>query len=144
MRHSGGLLSISKRAKEQLCIFSFRAGTVVKMIVRGGDHCRTWLDGLAGLLSFHLVGATTCRVVTCCHMCVLVHCRGRLAELQQQERELLEVRSIPLRTYLMQHVIPTLTEGLIEVCKLKPEDPVDYLAEWLFKNNPVEEDHFES
>jgi len=66
----------------------------------------------------------------------------RLAELQQQERELLEVRSIPLRTYLMQHVIPTLTEGLIEVCKQRPEDPVDYLAEWLFKNNPVEDDHF--
>jgi len=67
----------------------------------------------------------------------------RLAELQQQERELLEVRSIPLRNYLMQHVIPTLTEGLIEVCKLKPDDPVDHLAEWLFKNNPVEDDHFQ-
>ena len=72
------------------------------------------------------------------------HDARRMAELQQQERELLEVRAIPLRNYLMQNVIPTLTEGLIEVCKLKPEDPVDYLAEWLFKNNPVEEDHFES
>jgi len=67
----------------------------------------------------------------------------RLAELQQKERELLEVRSIPLRNYLMQNVIPTLTEGLIEVCKLKPEDPVDYLAEWLFKNNPIEEELFD-
>ena len=72
------------------------------------------------------------------------HEARRSAEVQQQEQELLEVRSIPLRNYLMQNVIPTLTEGLIEVCKLKPEDPVDYLAEWLFKNNPVEEDHFES
>lgn len=71
------------------------------------------------------------------------HEARRLAELQQQERELLEVRSIPLRNYLMQHVIPTLTEGLIEVVKLKPEDPIDHLAEWLFKNNPVEDDHFE-
>ena len=71
------------------------------------------------------------------------HDARRLAELQQQERELLEVRSIPLRNYLMQNVIPTLTEGLIEVCKLKPEDPVDYLAEWLFKKNPVEEDFLE-
>ena len=59
---------------------------------------------------------------------------------EQQEQEMLEVRSIPLRNYLMQNVIPTLTEGLIEVCKLKPEDPVDYLADYLFKNNPVEED----
>jgi len=69
---------------------------------------------------------------------------NRLAELRQKERELLEVRSIPLRNYLMQNVIPTLTEGLIEVCKLKPEDPVDYLAEWLFKNNPVEEELFDN
>ena len=65
----------------------------------------------------------------------------RSAEVQQQESELLEVRSIPLRNYLMQNVIPTLTEGLIEVCKLKPEDPVDYLAEYLFKNNPVEDEN---
>jgi len=71
------------------------------------------------------------------------HEARRAAEVQQQEQELLEVRSIPLRNYLMQNVIPTLTEGLIEVCKLKPEDPVDYLAEYLFQNNPVEDEHFE-
>ena len=55
-------------------------------------------------------------------------------------RELLEVRSLPLRNYLLQNVIPTLTEGLIEVCKVKPDDPIDHLAEWLFQNNPVEEE----
>jgi len=71
------------------------------------------------------------------------HESRRAAEVQQQEQELLEVRSIPLRNYLMQNVIPTLTEGLIEVCKLKPEDPVDYLAEYLFRNNPVEDEQFE-
>jgi len=71
------------------------------------------------------------------------HESRRAAEVQQQEHELLEVRSMPLRNYLMQNVIPTLTEGLIEVCKLKPEDPVDYLAEYLFKNNPVEDEQFE-
>jgi len=70
------------------------------------------------------------------------HESRRAAEVQQQEQELLEVRSIPLRNYLMQNVIPTLTEGLIEVCKLKPEDPVDYLADYLFKNNPVEDETF--
>lgn len=70
------------------------------------------------------------------------HEARRAAEVQQQEQELLEVRSIPLRNYLMQNVIPTLTEGLIEVCKLKPEDPVDYLADYLFKNNPVEDETF--
>jgi len=70
------------------------------------------------------------------------HESARAAGVKQQEEELLEVRSIPLRNYLMSNVIPTLTEGLIEVCKLKPEDPVDHLAEYLFKNNPTEEDSF--
>jgi adenylate kinase len=29
--------------------------------------------------------------------------------------------------------MPTLTKGLIEVAKVRPEDPVDYLAEFLFQ-----------
>ncbi|KAG8465701.1 hypothetical protein KFE25_003008 [Diacronema lutheri] len=61
----------------------------------------------------------------------------RIAERQQHEKALLESRSAPLRAYLMAEVIPTLTEGLIEVTKVRPEDPVDFLAEWIFKNNPV-------
>lgn len=77
----------------------------------------------------------------------------------KEEKEMLETRSMPLRNYLMKHVMPTLTEGLIEACKVKPDDPVDYLvsdvhnlneqkkptaiyilfcfqAEYLFKHNP--------
>ncbi len=48
----------------------------------------------------------------------------------------METQSIPLRNYLMSHVMPTLTKGLIECAKSKPEDPIDFLAEYLFKNNP--------
>ena len=33
----------------------------------------------------------------------------------------------------MTNVIPTLTEGMLEVVKGAPEDPVDFLAEYLFK-----------
>ena len=29
---------------------------------------------------------------------------------------------------MMKYIIPELTEGLIEVCKVVPIDPVDYLA----------------
>ncbi|XP_068730218.1 adenylate kinase 7-like isoform X1 [Montipora capricornis] len=62
--------------------------------------------------------------------------RVRLSEVKRQEQELLENQSIPLRNYLMKHVMPTLAQGLIECCKMRPGDPVDYLAEYLFKNNP--------
>lgn len=61
---------------------------------------------------------------------------SRLEEVRRQELEVLEEQSIPLRNYLMKHVMPTLTKGLIECCQVRPGDPVDYLAEYLFKNNP--------
>jgi len=55
---------------------------------------------------------------------------------KREEYEMLETRSLPLRNYLMKHVMPTLTQGLVECCKVRPDDPVDYLAEYLFKHNP--------
>ena len=53
-----------------------------------------------------------------------------MAQVQHEEQEMLETHSIPLRNYLMRHVMPTLTEGLLEVCKVRPEDPVDYLVSY--------------
>lgn len=60
----------------------------------------------------------------------------KLEQIKKEELEYLETQSVPLRNYLMTHVMPTLTKGLIECCKHKPQDPIDYLAEYLFKNNP--------
>ncbi|BFZ12297.1 hypothetical protein BsWGS_15336 [Bradybaena similaris] len=60
----------------------------------------------------------------------------RLMEVKKQEFELLEVESIPLRNYLMTYVMPTLTQGLIDCCKVRPDDPIDFLAEYLFQHNP--------
>ncbi|KAL8431232.1 hypothetical protein ACSSS7_005431 [Eimeria intestinalis] len=56
----------------------------------------------------------------------------RLRRIADYEQQLLLMRSIPLRRYLMQHVIPTLSEGLLEVCRVLPEDPVSYLTAFLF------------
>uniref|UniRef100_A0A671XF60 Adenylate kinase 7b n=1 Tax=Sparus aurata TaxID=8175 RepID=A0A671XF60_SPAAU len=59
-----------------------------------------------------------------------------LEEARQQEEDLLEAQSVPMRNYLVEHVMPTLTQGLIECCTARPQDPVDFLAEFLLKNNP--------
>ncbi|KAK2855959.1 hypothetical protein Q5P01_004694 [Channa striata] len=58
-----------------------------------------------------------------------------LSEVKRQESELLEVTSLPLRNYLMKYVIPSLTEAMVECCKIKPEDPIDFLAEHLLRSN---------
>ena len=52
--------------------------------------------------------------------------------MKREEYELLEAQSIPLRNYLMKHVMPTLTQGLIDCCKSRPEDPLDYLVCFVF------------
>ncbi|KAM9435519.1 adenylate kinase 7-like, partial [Clarias gariepinus] len=60
--------------------------------------------------------------------------RNRI-EVKKQEDELLEARALPLRHYLMKYVMPTLRDGLVACCQVKPEDPVDFLAEYLLRNN---------
>ncbi|KAI6067821.1 Adenylate kinase 7 [Aix galericulata] len=55
----------------------------------------------------------------------------QLEEVKRQEQELLEAQSIPLRNYLMKHVMPTLIQGLNECCKIRPDDPVDFLEHFL-------------
>mmetsp|Transcript_20525 Transcript_20525/g.38172 ORF Transcript_20525/g.38172 Transcript_20525/m.38172 type:complete len:849 (+) Transcript_20525:165-2711(+) len=60
-------------------------------------------------------------------------------QVARHEAELLEARSEPLRAYLLKHVMPTLSEGLVETCRVKPDDPIDFLAEYLFRNSAESE-----
>ena len=57
--------------------------------------------------------------------------------MKREEYELLETQSVPLRNYLMKHVMPTLTQGLIDCCKVRPDDAIDYLVSsiLLYKRN---------
>lgn len=61
--------------------------------------------------------------------------KKNLSELERQEKELLAARSLPLRTYLMKYVMPSLSEAMLACSQVRPEDPVDFLAEHLLRNN---------
>ena len=50
-------------------------------------------------------------------------------------RDLEECDELNMRQFLMKYIIPVLTEGMIEVWKTGPLDPVDYLAEYIFKKS---------
>uniref|UniRef100_A0A3P8SCB6 Adenylate kinase 7a n=1 Tax=Amphiprion percula TaxID=161767 RepID=A0A3P8SCB6_AMPPE len=62
-----------------------------------------------------------------------------LSEVKRQEYKMLEARCLPLRNYLMKYVMPSLTEAMLECCKIKPEDSVDFLrhlfGSYTFMNN---------
>lgn len=55
----------------------------------------------------------------------------RIEQIKREEAALLERHSEPLRRYMTSFVVPTLTTGLIEICRRQPDDPVGYLAEYL-------------
>jgi adenylate kinase len=70
----------------------------------------------------------------------------KLDQVKREQHEILDTQSLPLRNYLMTHVMPTLTKALIgtesniplklirffflfiECCKVQPEDPVDFVV----------------
>ncbi|XP_017267301.1 adenylate kinase 7 isoform X2 [Kryptolebias marmoratus] len=60
-----------------------------------------------------------------------------VSEVRRQESELLEAQALPLRNYLMKYVMPSLTQAMSESCRIKPGDPVDFLAEHLLHNNKL-------
>nr|CCC94944.1 conserved hypothetical protein [Trypanosoma congolense IL3000] len=59
------------------------------------------------------------------------------------DREALEKRKIPLQMYLNSNIMPLLSRGLMEVCKTRPADPVDFLAGWLVRHNPHDDSCFD-
>ncbi|CAD7927904.1 unnamed protein product [Amoebophrya sp. A25] len=56
--------------------------------------------------------------------------KARLERLQKLAAKEAELKK-PTIAEFVKDVIPTLTEGLIALCKLKPETPVEYLADFL-------------
>lgn len=61
--------------------------------------------------------------------------RERAQQVLKEAEAAVEAKSRPLRKYLMESVIPVLTKGLVEVSKVRPNDPIDYLAEYLLKHD---------
>mmetsp|Transcript_16040 Transcript_16040/g.27043 ORF Transcript_16040/g.27043 Transcript_16040/m.27043 type:complete len:147 (+) Transcript_16040:1974-2414(+) len=63
------------------------------------------------------------------------HTKANLAAIREEQKEQLDQKSQPIRQYLMDNLVPILTDGLIEICKMQPDDPIDSLAEYLFKRS---------
>ena len=52
------------------------------------------------------------------------------AESKQQQN----INSLPIRAYLDQTVVPLVLQGMAEVAKERPENPIKYLADFLMKH----------
>ncbi len=47
-----------------------------------------------------------------------------------------QLKSLPVRAYLDQTVVPILLQGMSELVKVRPDQPVEWLATYLINNNP--------
>lgn len=45
------------------------------------------------------------------------------------------VNSLPIRAYLDKTVVPLVLQGMAEVAKERPENPIKYLADFLMKHS---------
>lgn len=59
----------------------------------------------------------------------------RLVSVMAHMKELEDCDDLNMRQFLMKYIIPLLTEGMIDVWKVGPLDPVDYLADYIFKKS---------
>ncbi|CAI2386648.1 unnamed protein product [Moneuplotes crassus] len=66
--------------------------------------------------------------------------QDRLPQIKKHSEDLKKVKDLKTRDFLMKNIVPTLSEGLIEITKVAPIDPIDYLAEYIFnKSNDLHE-----
>lgn len=59
----------------------------------------------------------------------------RIESIKLSQKEIEEHDDLSTRKFLLLNIMPILTQGMLEVCKINPIDPVDYLADFLFKNS---------
>lgn len=58
-----------------------------------------------------------------------------MSSIKSHMRDLGAQDKLNMRQFLMKQVIPVLTEGMIDVYKVGPTDPVDYLSDYIFKKS---------
>lgn len=60
---------------------------------------------------------------------------GRLEFLESHADALKMCDKMYMRAFLMKCIIPVLTEGMIDVWRVQPTDPVDYLSDYVWKKS---------
>lgn len=54
-----------------------------------------------------------------------------IEQIKAKEKDMLELKSQPYRHYLFAHVMPWLFEGILQVTRQDPQDPIEALAQYL-------------
>ena len=55
--------------------------------------------------------------------------------LKPEEKVKQDIKSLPMQAYLDKTVMPLVLEGMAEVSKKRPENPIKYLADYLMQHS---------
>ena len=65
---------------------------------------------------------------------------GRQAELAAMTKQApVSVNNLPTKAYLEQTITPTVMKALSEVCRARPDNPIEFVAYYILKHNPNRE-----
>ena len=64
---------------------------------------------------------------------------SELKKLIRQEEQKFHEKSMNIKQYLADNILPFVTEALIEICKTKPNDPIEKIIDFLKKKDSKEE-----
>ena len=56
-------------------------------------------------------------------------------EIKKGEKVTQDVKNLPMQAYLDKTVMPLVLEGMAEVSKTRPENPLKYLADYLMQHS---------
>ena len=56
-------------------------------------------------------------------------------EIKKEHKPTLDIKSLPMQAYLDKTVMPLVLEGMAEVSKKRPENPIKYLADYLMQHS---------
>jgi adenylate kinase len=59
----------------------------------------------------------------------------RFSKIEKHVQEVSKSQGMNHREFLMKNIVPILTEGMLDCVKVAPIDPIDYLAEYMFKRS---------
>ena len=59
----------------------------------------------------------------------------RYPGIEEHVKDLDKIKDKKTREFLMKNIVPILSEGMIEITKIAPIDPIDYLSEFIFKKS---------
>ena len=125
---SDAILAVVRKTEKQFVFIIDEWDAIIREAKNDTETQKAYLDLLR---EWFKNGNFTSEAVAAAYMTGILPIKKDKSQLEENQK-------VPTRKFLLVNIMPTLTKGLLEVCKINPIDPIDYLADFLFTNSTGE------